>query len=80
MKGQIVNIFGNVGHIVSEKGSLLGPKRGSCLTRGNESSQETLVLKKQEILLGMGAPEEGRKVKETRRTALSCGSQSWVLW
>ena len=38
------------------------------------------MLKKQEILLGRGALEEGRRVREPRRTALSCGSQSWVLW
>ena len=57
-----------------------GAKGGSWLTLGNESSQETLVLKKQEILLGRGALEEGRRVREPRRTALSCGSQSWVLW
>ena len=33
-----------------------GPKLGSCLTLGNELSEETHVLTKQEILLGR-APE-----------------------
>ena len=31
-----------------------GPKLGSCLTLGNELSEETHVLTKQEILLGKG--------------------------
>ena len=31
-----------------------GPKLGSCLTLGNELSEETHVLTKQEILLVMG--------------------------
>ena len=31
-----------------------GPKLGSCLTLGNELSEKTHVLTKQEILLGKG--------------------------
>ena len=54
-----------------------GPKLGSCLTLGNELSEETHVLTKQEILLGKGAPVESRRVREPRRTALSHGLQSW---
>ena len=34
-----------------------GPKLGSCLTLGNELSEETHVLTEQEILLGKGAQE-----------------------
>ena len=57
-----------------------GLKLGSCLTLGNELSEETHELTKQEILLGKGTRVEGSRVREPRRTALPCGSQSWVLW
>ena len=50
-----------------------GPKLGSCLTLGNELSDETHVLTKQEILLGKGTWVESSRVREPRRTAL-------VLW
>ena len=51
-----------------------GPKLGSCLTLGNELSEETHVLTKQEILLGTGTRVESRRVREPRRTARPCGS------
>ena len=57
-----------------------GLKLGSCLTLGNELSEETHVLTKQEILLGKGTWVESSKVREPRRTALLCGLQSRVLW
>jgi len=57
-----------------------GPKLGSCLTLGNELSEETHVLTKQEILLGKGTWVESSRVREPRRTALLRGSQSRVLW
>ena len=57
-----------------------GQKLVSCLTLGNELSEETHVLIKQEILLGKGTQVESRRVREPRRTALPRGSQSWVLW
>ena len=57
-----------------------GPKLGSCLTLGNELSEETHVLTKQEILLGKGARVESSRVREPRRTALPRGSESQVLW
>ena len=41
-----------------------GPKLGSCLTLGNELSEGTHVLTKQEILLGKGAWVESRRVRE----------------
>ena len=53
---------------------------GSCLTLGNEQSEETHVLTKQEILLGKGIQVESSRVRDPRRTALPCGSQSRVLW
>ena len=56
------------------------PKLGSCLTLGNELSEETHVLTKQEILLGKGTRVESSRVRERRRTALPRGSQSLVLW
>ena len=43
---------------------------------GNELSEETHVLTKQEILLGKGTRVESSRVREPRRTALSHGLQS----
>ena len=51
----------------------------SCLTLGNELSQETHVLKKQKTLLKRGAGVDSGRVTEPRRTALPCGSPSQVL-
>ena len=67
-------------HLLQEGGLLLGLKLGSCLTLGNELSEETHVLTKQEILLGKGSRVESRRVRELRKTALPRGSQSRVLW
>ena len=55
-------------------------KGGSCLTLGNNFSEETHMLTKQEILLGKGTWVESSRVREPRRTALPHGSQSQVLW
>ena len=55
-----------------------GPKVDSYLTLRDEFSKETRVLTKQEILLGKGAWAENSRVRESRRTALPCGSQ--ILW
>ena len=52
-----------------------GPKLGSCLTLGNELSEETHVLTKKRFL-GKGTRVESSRVREPRRTAL----QSRVLW
>ena len=57
-----------------------GLKLSSGLTLGNELSEETHVLTKQEILLGNGVRAESSSVREPRRTALSRGLQSQVLW
>ena len=51
-----------------------GMKVGSCLTLGNELSEETHVLTK-EILLGSCIWAESNRVREPRRTALPRGSQ-----
>ena len=56
-----------------------GPKLGSCLTLRNESSEETHVLTKQNILLGKGTQVESSRVREPRRIVLLRGSQSRVL-
>ena len=45
---------------------LEGPKLGSCLTLGNELSEETHVLTKQEILLGKGTRVESSRVREQK--------------
>ena len=55
-----------------------GPKLGSCVTLGNELSEETHVWTKQEILLEKSARAENSAIREPRRTALPCGLQSWV--
>ena len=72
----IVNSTG----LLQEGGPLPGPESGSCLTLGNELSEETHLMTKQETLLGRGAWEESRRVREPRRTALLRGSQSRFLW
>ena len=61
-------------------GPFQGPKLGSCLTLGNELSEETHMLTKQEILLGKGTRVESSRVREPRRTALLRGLQSRVSW
>ena len=66
--------------LLQEGGPLPGPELGSCLTLGNELSEETHVRTKREILLGMGTWVESSRVREPRRTALLRGSQSQVLW
>ena len=38
--------------LLQEGGSLPGPRVGSCLTLGNELSEETHMLTEQETLLG----------------------------
>ena len=53
-----------------------GLKLGSCLTLGNELSEEIHVLTKQETLLEKGTQVESSRVREPR-TALPRGSQSW---
>ena len=45
-------------HLLQEGGPLPGPESGSCLTLGNELSEETHVLTKQELLLGKGTRAE----------------------
>ena len=57
-----------------------GPKLGSCLTLGDELSEETHVLTNQVTLLGKGTQVENSRAREPRRTALPRGSQSRVLW
>ena len=49
-------------HLLQEGGPLPGPK--TCLTLGNELSEETHVLTKQEILLGKGTRVESSGVRE----------------
>ena len=51
-----------------------GPRVGSCLTLGNELSEETHVLTKRETLLGMSTQVESRKVREPRKDC----SATWL--
>ena len=66
--------------VAGRGGPFQGPKLGSCLTLGNELSEKTHVLTKQETLLGKGTQVESSRVREPRRTALPCGSKSQVSW
>ena len=66
--------------LLQESGPLPGPETGLCLTLGNELSEETHLLTKQEILLGKGARVESSRVREPRRTDLPHDLQSRVLW
>ena len=66
--------------MLQEGGPFQGLKLGSCLILGNELSEETHVLTKQETLLGKGTRMESRKVRGPRRTALPRGSRPRVLW
>ncbi|XDB61977.1 PREDICTED: translation initiation factor IF-2-like [Capra hircus] len=82
---QIRPVLGAVAFRINARGNLIlsdssrkedpfqGPKLGFCLTLRNESSKETRVLMKQEILLGKGTWVESSRVREPRRTTLSCG-------
>ena len=63
-----------------KRDSFQGPKLGSCLTLGNELSEETHVLTTQDILLGKGTWVESSRVRKPRKTALPGGSQCRVLW
>ena len=71
--------------VLQEGGSLPGHESGLSftflsLTLRNELSKETHLLTKQEILLGKGTRVESSRVRDARRTVLSNGLQSWVLW
>lgn len=65
---------------VSGKGTPTGPENGLLSTLRNKLSQETHVLTKQKNLLERDAQVESRRVWEPRKTALSCGLPSQVLW
>ena len=56
-----------------------GLKPGSCLTLGNELSEEMHVLTKQEILLGKSTQVESNRVREPRRTVLPSDLQSGFM-
>ena len=56
-----------------KRGPFQGLKLGSCLTLGNDLSEETHVLTKQEILLGKSAQVESSRVMGPRRTSLPLG-------
>ena len=68
--------------MLQEGGPLPGPRIRLLSTLGNELSEETHVLTKQEILLGKGTRVESSRVREPRRTALPHGPQSsfWVVF
>ena len=53
-------------------------KLGSCLTLGKELSEETCADKARDVI-GKGTRVESSRIRESRRTALPCDSQSRVL-
>ena len=59
---------------VAGRGTPSRAKLGFGLTLGNELSEETHVLTKQETLLGKGTQVESSRVREPRRIALPHGS------
>ena len=63
---------------VAGRGPCQGPKLGSCLTLGNEVSEETHAAKARDFI-GKGRPGGEQEVREPRRAALPRGSQSRVL-
>ena len=64
-----------------QKGDIiLGLRVGSYLTLRNELSKEIHMLTKKETLFRRGTLLESSRVREVRRTALTHGSQSQVLW
>ena len=68
-----------VGGLLQEGGPLPGPETGLLSTLGNELSEETHVLTKQEILLGKGTWVESSRVREPRKTALPHGLGFMVM-
>ena len=65
--------------MLQEGGPLPGPETGLLSTLGNELSEETHVLTKQEILLGKGTWVESSRVREPRKTALPHGLGFMVM-
>ena len=56
-----------------------GPKLGSCLTLGNELSEETRADKARDFI-GKWHRVESSRGREPKRIASLCGLQYWVLW
>ena len=71
LSGQDISLNEEESHqrhnLLQKTGLFQGPKLGSCLTLGNELSEETHVLTKEEILLGKGTRVESSRVREPRR-------------
>ena len=53
---------------------------GFYLALGNELSEETHVLTKEETILGRGTWGKSSRVRQLSGTALPCGFQSRVVW
>lgn len=69
--------------IVAEEGPLPGPKEWALAfySEMNCPSLEFLALAdKSKRLYWEGRLGGGQQVRGPRRTALPCGSQSWLLW
>ena len=68
-------------YILFPEGALLpGPESGLLFDTWKWTAQETHILTKQKTSWERGSWVEKSRVREPRRTALSCGSQFWALW
>ena len=65
---------------VAGKGTPSRAQNWAVVQHSEKNCLRRHVLTKQEILLGKGTQVESSRVREPRRTALSHGLQSWVLW
>ena len=60
-------------------GSFQGPKLGSCLTLGNELSEETHADKARDFT-GKGRPGESSRVRGPGEELCHTRDCGWVLW
>ena len=66
--------------VLQEGGPLPGPETGLLSNTQKWIVRGVTCADKQEILSGKGTQVESSRVREPRRTALSHGLQSQVLW
>ena len=66
--------------MLQEGGPLPGPEAGLLSNTRKSTVQGDTCADKARDFIGKGHPGGDQEVREPRRTALSRGSQSWVLW
>ena len=82
----ITQLKGNCNTVVSEtntntlqEGDPLARPKGSCITLGNELSEDTSTDRSKDSI-GKGRLGREQQCKGAGRTALTCNLQSQVLW